>query len=288
MANSIITRAPSLTMQEIQALFQRIPKLYEDETNNYPAGQNPATVAEIQGLYARIPKLYEDEEAEEHDMGETSWHTEDIEVLHVCLAAHFEPRPDFRVFANMNLYYEKEPAEPEDRKVPYLSPDIMIVVPFARLPRRVRSYRVGREGPAPVTTMEVLSARSAHQRDLTDKAAIYAMLGVSEYALVDATGQFLQQKLLLKRLQPDRSWKDEQDADGGITSRLGFRVIVDAGGKLRVLDAATGKAYVRPDEAAAVVQAAETRVQALEAEMRRLRSKTTRKPEKKARKRRKP
>ncbi len=34
-----------------------------------------------------------------------------------------------------------------------------------------------------------------------------------------------------------RTWQDEQDADGGITSRLGFRVVIENDGQLRVIDA---------------------------------------------------
>ena len=77
-------------------------------------------------------------------------------------------------------------------------------------------------------------------------------------ALIDegrnASGEFQvfkvrAQSLLLKRLQPDGTWKDEQDPDGGVTSQLGFRLIIDTDGRLRMLDATTGKRYARPDEA---------------------------------------
>src|SRR5207302_8716731 len=87
------------------------------------------------------------------------------------------------------------------------------------------------------------------QRDLNEKVTLYAKLGVAEYVLVDVTGQFLPQRLLLKRLQADGTWRDEQDADGGITSQLGFRLVIDNDGELRVLDAVTGRRYARPDEA---------------------------------------
>jgi hypothetical protein len=83
---------------------------------------------------------------------------------------------------------------------------------------------------------------------------------VSEYILIDISGRFLPQRLLLKRLQLDKSWKDEQDSDGGVTSHLGFRLIIDKDHRLRVIDAASGKAYIRPDEA-------EQRVRELEAEL---------------------
>jgi hypothetical protein len=110
---------------------------------------------------------------------------------------------------------------------------------------------------------EVLSEETAEERDLDEKLYIYAMTGIEEYLLVDVDGRFLPQRLVLKRLQPDRTWQDEQDADGGVTSRLGFRVIFDSDGRLRVVDKATGRKYARPDEA-------EARIRALEEELARL------------------
>jgi hypothetical protein len=85
----------------------------------------------------------------------------------------------------------------------------------------------------------------------------------------------------LKRLTAGKSWKDVCDADGGITSRLGFRLLIDRDGDLRVLNRATGKPYARPDEAQVEAEArqaeaqarqnADKRVQQLEAELERLR-----------------
>src|SRR5262249_47040877 len=136
------------------------------------------------------------------------------------------------------------------------------------------SYRIGTDGPTPLVVAEVLSERTAQQGDLREKLRIYALLGIREYILIDVTGEFLPQRLLLKRLRRNRTWKDEQDPDGGVTSRLGFRLIIDADGRIRVLDAATGAPYARPDEAQAEARArraAEERVRALEEELARLR-----------------
>ena len=118
--------------------------------------------------------------------------------------------------------------------------------------------------PRPLFVTEVLSERTFQQRDLTDKPLIYAKLRVPEYAIVDVSGQFLSVRLLLKVLQPDGAWKDVRDPDGGITSRLGFRIVIDPDGQLRIHDAVTGNAYLRPDEAA-------QRIRVLEAELAKLR-----------------
>jgi Uma2 family endonuclease len=218
-----------------------------------------AGVGPLPVLTAGLPILYEDDE--EGDLGESNPHVVSDEILHVCLKAHLAGRPQYQVFSNMNLYYQVDNA-PSGR-LPYVSPDTQVVTPFEPLPDEVSSYQVGREGPAPVLIAEVLCERSAQQRDLKEKLTLYAGLGVAEYVLVDVTGRFLPQRLLLKRLQPNRTWKDEKDADGGITSLLGFRLIIDTDGRLRILDAATGKRYPRPDEADAEAEGRRRAEQAL-------------------------
>ncbi len=206
-----------------------------------------------------LPIMYEDDK--EPDLGESNPHVLTDHVLFVCLSAHFARSRKHQVFSNMNLYYgafEDDQIEP-----PYVSPDAMVVRPYRRLPKTIRSYRIGVNGPAPIQTAEILSERSYEQRDLNEKALLYARLRVAEYILVDTTGRFLRRKLLLKRLLDGR-WRDEQDAEGGVTSSLGFRLIIDSDGELTVLNRRTGRSYVRPLEA-------ERRVRQLEAELARLR-----------------
>ena len=207
-----------------------------------------------------LPILYEDEE--EGDMGEANLHVITDEILHVCLKAHFADQPEYEVYSNMNCYYSEEHPHPKTGSLPYISPDDMVVKPFRPLPRNQTSYTIGVHGPAPLATAEVLSERSGQQRDLTTKVELYAKLGIAEYILVDLTGRYLPQKLVLKRLQPDGTYKDERDADGGVTSRLGFRLIIDTDGELRVIDVKTGRRYVRPEEAQAAADRAAAEAQA--------------------------
>jgi Uma2 family endonuclease len=188
-----------------------------------------------------LPLLYEDEE--EGEMGEANIHVLSEEICRNGLKAHLGPQSRYRVFSNMNLYYH--PRDPNA----YVSPDTMLVEPFREMGEDVKSYRIGDDGPAPKLTIEVLSARTAQQRDLEEKVSLYAQLKIPEYILVDVSGIYLPQRLLLKRLQPDGTWKDEQDPDGGVTSQLGFRLIIASDGQLRVLNAGTGERYARPDEA---------------------------------------
>jgi Uma2 family endonuclease len=206
------------------------------------------------GPWARIPVLYEDED--EGDMGESHPHVITGEILRVCIEAHLADQPRYQVFANMNLYYLAGPPHPQSGSAPYVSPDVMVVEPFTRLPEDVRSYTIGRDGPPPLVTVEVLSQSSAQKRDLKEKIEVYARIGVPEYILADPTGEFLPERLLLKRLQADGTYKDERDSDGGVTSVLGFRVIIDETGQVRVLNLKTNHAYVRPREAEVVARAA--------------------------------
>jgi Uma2 family endonuclease len=223
--------------------------------------------------FENLPLLHEDDP--EWDMGEANLHSLAEDILRYGINASLADQPQFKVFANLNLHYQ-----PRFPSV-YISPDVMVVTPQNPTVEDVSGYYIDRDGPAPVQVTEVLSAKTAEGRDLGEKLWIYAMIGVEEYILVDNTGEFLPQRLLLKRLQTGRTWKDEQDPDGGVTSRLGFRVIWDTDGRLRVIAARTGKRFARPEEAQAEADArqrAEARVKKLEAELKRLREQQAKKP----------
>jgi Uma2 family endonuclease len=197
-----------------------------------------------------MPILYEDED--EEDMGESNAHVVSDEILRVGIVTHLgAEHPALRAYSNMNLYYRTGPLHPRTGSLPYVSPDLMVVEPDEPVEpeKELSSYTIGRDGPAPRLTLEILSTRTAQQRDLDEKLVVYALLGVAEYILVDRIGTYLPERLLLKRLQPDGSWQDEQDADGGVTSQLGIRIIWDRDDELRVVHAATGTRYARPREA---------------------------------------
>jgi Uma2 family endonuclease len=220
-----------------------------------------------------MPVMYEDDGQEE--MGDADIHTRTVANLFYGLKAYFASQPRYEVFSNLNLYYNPR------RRRAYVSPDVMVTLPNHPPPNLLTSYRIGEEGPAPVFTAEVLSPRSYQQSDRRRKPRIYAGLGIREYFLVDVTGEFLPERLLLRQLQPDRTWQDGQDEDGGVTSRLGFRVVVESDGQLRIVDAKTGERYARPDEA----QAMADRVRVLEEELARLRGTSPKAAEGKGRRR---
>jgi len=241
-----------------------------------PTPEGPAPDGERERLPTiaiDMPVMFEDEGQEE--MGETDIHTTTTAIVFWGLKAHLADRSEHQVFSDLNCYYHPI------KRWAYVSPDVMVVVPRQPLIESVTSYRISAACPAPALVVEVLSRRSFQQQDLTNKPEIYADLRVAEYILADPTGQFLPQQLLLKRLRTDSTWKDEQDADGGITSRLGFRIVIEEDGKVRMIDAKTGKRYTRPEEA----QSMADRIRALEEELARLRGASTKEPKGKGRRR---
>jgi Putative restriction endonuclease len=220
----------------------------------------------VPGFAQPVPVLYEDEG--KVDVGEAVVHTLTIEILFYGIIFHLRNLPGYTPFQNLDLHYLD--AKPKA----HLTPDIMIVPEERPSYKTLTSYRIGKDGPAPQVALEVLSRWTYEDGDLTKKPPAYAAIGVQEYILVDVTGQFLPERLLLKQRQPDGSWVNTQDADGGITSALGFRVVIEPDGKVRVLNAQTGKAYLRPEQAQEVADArqqAEQRIRELEAELERLR-----------------
>jgi len=232
----------------------------------------PEATTEYEAPYASpnavsdMPILYEDEGFE--DMGDSAPHTDAIQILQIGIESHFAARPDIQVFSDLNLYYH-----PTDLKA-YVSADLMVVAPFQPMPN-ASSYRIGKDGPAPLLTLEVLSPRTAQQRDLGDKADIYTRLNVAEYILVDPNHLYLERTLQHRKLQSNQAWLELCDPDGGVTSDLGFRIVIDDDGRLRVTDAATGHKYARPKEAeqiALALRKADERIRELEAENTRLRN----------------
>jgi Uma2 family endonuclease len=204
------------------------------------------------------PKGYPEICDEEIEMGESTLHTRTCEILAYGLEFHFAGRRNVRVFRNLNLYYSDE------KPHLFVAPDAMVVETAEPLPAELSSYRVGQDGPIPLMTAEVLSPRTCQKGDLEAKPVLFKALGVREYIVIDVSGDLMAKRLVLMRRQENGSWTEEQEADGGVTSDLGFRLVIDPDGQLRVLDAQTHKSYPRPSEA----QTAEERL-AAEAEARR-------------------
>jgi Uma2 family endonuclease len=191
-------------------------------------------------------------------MAETQVHAEEIIRLMLTLRDRYAARPDVYVWGDLLLYYE------EGNPKASVAPDVFVAVGAAKEPPR-RIYKLWEEGVPPTIVIEVTSA-STRREDLGRKRDLYARLGVSDYFLYDPLAEYLDPPLqgftlrtgAFVALQPDESGALRSDA-------LGLRLRL-MGGRLQLLDAATGARLLSPDERLADAQ---QRIAELEAELRR-------------------
>lgn len=108
-------------------------------------------------------------------MGETSLHATLIHYLSTVLSWLFREQA-CSIYENLNFYQTLN-----YREYP-LAPDLAIIkgVPF----EHVRSWTVGRTGPAPQVVFEILSEET-WQKDVYEKPWKYARMGVQEYFAYD-------------------------------------------------------------------------------------------------------
>lgn len=184
-------------------------------------------------------------------MGETTAHTHSAHSAYAGLLAHFADKTEYRVFANLSVYYH-----PVNRSA-YVSPDVMVVCPTRPMDGDVSSYRVGVDGPAPMLVVEVLGRRSIQQQDLTVKPLIYAQMGVKELLYIDTTGTYVPERLQLRRLQlRDETWMEvPQGENGSVTSAFGFTTLIEPDHKIRFINPSTKQSYPRLEETHDVITA---------------------------------
>jgi Uma2 family endonuclease len=139
------------------------------------------------GLYSRkefpMEKRVEDEvvyyydshPTEEDLMGETSFHSSLAGYLTLVLRWLFQGQL-CAIYENLNFYQTPDPNEYP------LAPDIAVVKGAAF--QDVRSWRVGKTGPAPQGVLEIVSAET-WKKDLFEKPIKYAQMGVQEYFAYD-------------------------------------------------------------------------------------------------------
>ena len=108
-------------------------------------------------------------------MGETSFHAELVNYLLDVLRCLFHGRL-CAIYDNLNFYQTSN-----WREYP-VAPDIAIIPGTAY--RRVRSWRIGKSGPAPQVVFEIASQETWH-KDLEEKPGKYASMGVQEYFAFD-------------------------------------------------------------------------------------------------------
>ena len=122
-----------------------------------------------------VKYYYDFHPTEEDLMGETSFHADLVNYLLDVLRWLFHRRL-YAIYDNLNFY------QTANTKEYPLAPDIAIIPGIAH--RRVRSWRVGKSGPAPRVVFEIASEETWH-KDLDDKPLRYARMGVQEYFAYD-------------------------------------------------------------------------------------------------------
>jgi len=122
-----------------------------------------------------VAYYYDFHPTEEDLMGETSVHATLVHYLIEVLTWLLQGQT-CAVYENLNFYQTPNPKEYP------LAPDIAVIkgVDF----RHVRSWRVGKTGPAPQVVFEIASEET-WKKDLEEKPSKYAFMGVEEYFAYD-------------------------------------------------------------------------------------------------------
>ena len=122
-----------------------------------------------------VAYYYDFHPTEEDLMGETSVHARLVHYLIEILTWLFHGQL-CAIYENLNFYQTPNPKEYP------LAPDIAVIkgVDF----RDVRSWRVGKTGPAPQVVFEIASEETWN-KDLEEKPGKYALMGVEEYFAYD-------------------------------------------------------------------------------------------------------
>jgi Uma2 family endonuclease len=122
-----------------------------------------------------VEYYYDSHPTEEDLMGETSFHDDLIRYLFEVLTRLFAGQL-CAIYHNLNFYQTSDVMEYP------LAPDIAVIKGINRY--GVRSWRIGKNGPAPQVVFEIASSETWH-KDLDEKPLKYARMGVQEYYAYD-------------------------------------------------------------------------------------------------------
>ncbi len=195
-------------------------------------------------------------------LAENDWQLAAILDAIAALKLRYRDRSDVYVSGDLLIYYEKgNPGR-------CVAPDVFVVFGAARHNRMV--YKLWEEPKPPDFVLEVAS-ENTWRKDLGEKRALYAKLGVREYWLFDPRDEYFDPPLqgLVLRGGAYRALPGVPD-DGARTIRsevLGLDVRVEDD-VLRFRDPATGEYLRNLAEEKAARQAAEARIAELEARLR--------------------
>ena len=131
-----------------------------------------------------IEYYYDSHSTEEDLMGETDFHHALIHYLIEVLTWLFDRRR-CAIYGNLNFYQTSDPKEYP------IAPDIAVIPGIAH--RSIRSWRVGKSGPAPQVVFEIASEET-WKKDLLEKPGKYAGMGVREYFAYDPNEPLLSRR----------------------------------------------------------------------------------------------
>ena len=173
-------------------------------------------------------------------MAASDLHLEILIWLIQALREHFADTPDTYVSGDILTYYTE--GNPRD----VVAPDVLVAFGIGQ--KRRHTYKVWEEGKVPDFVME-FSSKTTYRNDLTDKKALYAALGISNYLLYDAEALYLSPPLMGFRLVDGVYVPIPPGADGCIHSDvLGLDFVIQEG-RLRVYDPIGGEWLQTPAEA---------------------------------------
>ncbi|HKV57261.1 MAG TPA: Uma2 family endonuclease [Ktedonobacteraceae bacterium] len=123
-----------------------------------------------------VEYYYDSHSTEEDLMGETAFHRALVRYLVDVLTWLFQGQL-CAIYDNLNIYQTANPHEYP------LAPDATVIKGVAYQPT-IRSWRVGKSGPAPQVVFEIASEET-WKKDLKEKPLRYARMGVHEYFAYD-------------------------------------------------------------------------------------------------------
>lgn len=182
-------------------------------------------------------------ESDGKPLAETEVHLDEIVYLREALQERFRDVPDVYVGCDMCFYYIP------GRRTIFVAPDLFVVfgVPKLRDGEKRRVYKLWEEGRAPQMVIEVTSD-STRDEDLQTKKDLYERLGVQEYFLHDPLGDYLNPRLQGFQLVAGRYKPMDPGKDSSLTSQSTGLLLKPENEGLRLIDAATGKLFLRSAE----------------------------------------
>ncbi|MGH2494787.1 MAG: Uma2 family endonuclease [Ktedonobacteraceae bacterium] len=123
-----------------------------------------------------VEYYYDSHSTQEDLMGETAFHHALVHYLIEVLTWLFHGQR-YAIYGNLNMYQTADVMEYP------MAPDVAVIQGVVYQPT-MRSWRVGKSGPAPQVVFEIASEET-WKKDLREKPAKYARMGVQEYFAYD-------------------------------------------------------------------------------------------------------